>query len=150
MTDTVHEFWQIEQGIADPARFFAMVPALFPGATTFLAEGTEIEPEVARCYARFAEAGPAPARQTIWPRSDVFRCSALPALFEELSALSERYAPAQLLHHLSLHENDRPLLLWHDAFANRLLLAPEIPEAIVAGLSAPFGCTYGRLPPRQS
>ena len=149
MADTIDEFWQIEQGIADPARFFAMVPALFPNATTFVAEGTEIEPEVARCYARFAEAGPAPARQTIWPRSDVFRCFAVPALFEELTTLSGRYAPSQLLHHLSLHEHDRPLLLWHDAFANRLLLAPEITEAAVASLATPFGCTYRRLPSRE-
>ena len=139
------EFWGIDEGVTDPARFFAMLPDTFPEATHIFIEGGSIASDVAACYARFADPGPYLAEtQTIWPRSKKFRCVATRGFFEELANLAKDHAAPELLDHLSLYEGERVLLFWHDAFANAILLNHELPEATVASLASPFGCSYGR------
>src|SRR2546428_10704251 len=101
MTEMNSGSWHIDAGINDPERFFALVPSAFPNATLFFAEGTSVAKDVKGCYQRFADSGPyLPKRDTLWPRSDVFRCSASPALFQALSDLSARHAAAEILDHL--------------------------------------------------
>jgi hypothetical protein len=139
------EPWEIDEGITDPARFFALVPQLFPDVTLFFAEGSAITSAAARCYATFASLGPyLPKRQTLFPTSKLFRCAATPGLFEALSALGQRSAPPELLDHLALYRDDRAVLEWPDAFANAMLLDETVPEQSVASLAKTFGCRYGR------
>ena len=145
MTNSTPGPWDIEEGIADPERFFALLPSLLPSATLFFAEGNAITRDVEDCYLRFADPGPyIPKRQTLWPRSRLFRCSAEPAFFQALSHLGARHAAPELLDHLSIYEGERALLEWHDAFANAILLDATLPEATVACLAESFGCAYGR------
>jgi hypothetical protein len=139
------EPWDIDEGITDPARFFALVPQLFPDVTLFFAEGTSITSAAARCYATFASPGPyLPHRQTLFPTSKLFRCAATPGLFEALSSLAQGSAPPELLDHLALYRDDRAVLEWHDAFANAMLLDDTVSEQSVAALARAFGCQYGR------
>ena len=145
MTNGTPGPWDIDEGITDPQRFFALLPSVLPTATLFFAEGTSIAKDVEQCYLRFANPGPyIPKRQTLLPRSRLFRCSASPAFFEALSGLSVKHAAPEILDHLSLYEGGRVLLDWHDAFANAILLDAALPEAAVARLAEPFGCAYGR------
>ena len=138
--------WDIDEGITDAERFFAILPTVFPQATIFFAEGTSIAKDVIHCYELFATPGPfLPGRDTFFPRSRVFRCSASPAFFQALSAVSSRHANPEILDHLSLYEGDRQLLHWHDAFANAFMLDGQLPESSVAALATPFGCRYGRV-----
>ena len=137
--------WDIDEGIRDPARFFALVPELFPDATLFFAEGSSISSSVEQCYARFADPGPyIPKRQTIFPRSKLFRCAAAHDLFQSLSNLAGRSASPELLDHLALYQGDRAVLEWHDAFANAMLLDATVPEQTVASLARAFDRPYGR------
>ncbi len=145
MTQAIPRAWDIDKGITDAARFFALLPTVFPNATLFFAEGTSIAKDVAQCYKRFADPGPfLPGRDTVWPGSRVFRCSASPAFFQDLSAVSARHANPEILDHLSLYAGEQLLFHWHDAFANDLVLDGTLPESTVAGLATPFGCRYGR------
>jgi hypothetical protein len=40
MTQAIPRDWDIDKGITDAARFFALLPTVFPNATLFFAEGT--------------------------------------------------------------------------------------------------------------
>jgi hypothetical protein len=141
------EFWDIDEGITDPVRFFALIPILLPNATHLFIEGSSISKEVVECYKRFADAGPyLPKRQTLWPRGRLFRCVASVELFSELSTLSARHATSEVLDHLALYQGERVLLAWHDAFANAILLDGELPATTVAALADAFGCEHGRAP----
>jgi len=126
MTDVTAGAWDIDEGIRDAERFFALLPSIFPTATLFFAEGTSVARDVQQCYERFADPGPfLPGRDTVWPHSQTFRCSASPAFFQALSALSAQHANPEILDHLSLYERDRLIFHWHDAFANAIqLVAP--------------------------
>ena len=138
--------WDIDEGITDAERFFGILPTVFPQATLFFAEGTSIAKDIRRCYEQFANPGPfVPGRDTVFPRSQVFRCSASPAFFQALSAVSAKHANPEILDHLSLYEGDDELFHWHDAFANALMLSGRLPEAAVAALATPFGCRYARV-----
>jgi hypothetical protein len=67
--------WQSETGRVDSVRFFEALWTHFPDATTFYAEGTSIAGDVKGCYRLHQEEGDyLPATQTIFPRSDKFRC----------------------------------------------------------------------------
>ena len=139
------DLWEIEEGITDPARFFALLPELFPGATLFFAEGNSISSAAEQCYTRFADPGPyIPQRQTIFPRSKLFRCAATQGLFQLLSNLAGRSASPELLDHLALYNGDRTILAWPDAFANAMLLDATVPEQAVATLARAFDRRYGR------
>ena len=138
--------WDVSEGIRDPERFFALVPSLFPEAMHLFVEGSSIAPDVRACYARFEEPGPyLPGRQTFWPSSKLYRLKATPELFQSLSTLASRHAYAEILHHLGLYRDTQPLLQWHDAFANAILLDGELREETVAELAGAFGCEYGRV-----
>ena len=139
------ELWDIDEGIADLERFFKLVPDLLPEATHLFIEGSSVAGDVETLYARFADPGPyLPRRQTLWPRSKIFRCVAARPFFDELADLSVRHAAPEVLDHLSIYERDRMLLDWHDAFANALLLDGSLPETTVARLAGAFGVEYGR------
>ena len=150
MNDHSAGTWDISEGIADPERFFALLPALFPDATHLYVEGSSIAPAVRKRYEESEDSGRyLPGRQTLWPPSKVFRLEATPELFQSLSTLAASHAPPELLHHLSLYRGDRPLLVWHDAFANAMLLDGDLPEETVAELAAAFDCEYGRARSRR-
>ena len=90
------KYWVIEQGWVDSATFFKALWTHVPDATTFYAEGTRIAPDVEDCYRAHQDEGEYPARQTIFPRSDKFRCRFSASLTAALSATDvARYAGRQ-------------------------------------------------------
>ncbi len=145
MTQPTPRAWDIDKGITDAARFFALLPTVFPRASLFFAEGTSVAKDVAQCYERFADPGPfLPGRDTVFPRSRVFRCAASPAFFQNLSAVSAQHANPAILDHMSVYEDERLIFHWHDAFANGLALDGTLAESTVAALAQPFGCRFSR------
>ena len=68
-------YWEIDEGAVDSARFFEALWRHFPEATTFYAEGCGIARDVKACYSAHQEEGRyLPSAQTIFPRSAKFRC----------------------------------------------------------------------------
>ncbi len=137
--------WDIDKGITDPVSFFQLLGELFPTATHLYVEGTSITRNVAAVYARYEDPGPyLPGRDTIWPASRTYRCRLGPALLAELALLGASHAQPELADHLSVYDGTRPLLRWHDAFANALIVASDVPETTVATLAGHYGVPYCR------
>lgn len=137
------EYWEIDQGKVDSTEFFRVLPKYFPDATTFYAEGTSISEDIVECYKSHLEEGSyLPGRQTIMPKSEKYRCKFSKEFIEKLVSLSEHHAEPELLDHLSLYKNDEPLLEWHDAFANIILVPKSVEEDIVGRFASHFGLSY--------
>src|SRR6267378_3236725 len=125
--------WEIEEGTVDSARFFEALWRHFPEATTFYAEGCVISPDVEACDRVHQEEGAyLPTAQTIFPRSDKFRCRFSASLTAALAALAKTHAESELLDHLALYKAEAELLFWHDAFGNVLRVSSEVAEKTVA------------------
>lgn len=140
--------WDIDEGPLDSAEFFRLLPDHLPEATTFFAEGTSISAEVEALYKSHAQAGKfLPGAQTIWPVSKKFRCEFSRDFCLQLAALAERHAEPELLDHLSIYSGTEPLLQWHDAFANAMLLSGALAEqrvkAFAGALNLPYSQTVG-------
>ena len=114
----------------------------FLGSTSFFAEGTVISEDVIECYKKHFEEGDLPGAQTILPKSGKYRCKFSMGLMEELAVLSERHAEPELLDHLSLYKGNEPLLEWHDAFANIILVPRTVGEENVRKFASHFGLGY--------
>lgn len=136
--------WDIDEGITDPATFLRLLAEHFPQADLFCAEGDRIAREVVELYQRHAAKGRNPAPRSGFARR--FACRASPAFLQELAQLATGREPHQVLDHLFLYAGEQRLIEWHDAFANALVLSPEIPERTVAALAKPYGVKYGRIP----
>lgn len=140
------EYWEIEAGRIDSAEFFRALPVYFPQATTFFVEGTSIAPDVLVCYERYLQSGEfLPGRNTVLPVSTTLRCAFTPELFAELGALAERHAEPELLDYLFVYADVMPLLEWHDAFANAILLSGSLPEKRIVAFSEHIGLSYGKV-----
>jgi hypothetical protein len=136
-------YWEIKEGRVDSARFFETLWRRFPEATTLYVEGDSIARDVKDCYRLHREEGEYLARAgTIFPRSDKFRCRFSANLVETLSALAERHAEPELLDHLALYRDSEELLVWHDAFANVLLVSRTVPESVVSSFATDLGRGY--------
>jgi hypothetical protein len=136
-------YWEIDEGAVDSARFFEALWRHFPEATTFYAEGCGIARDVKACYSAHQEEGRyLPSAQTIFPRSAKFRCRFSADLTAALSSLAETHTESELLHHLALYRGSVDLLFWHDAFANVLLVSREVPESVVSASAAELGLHY--------
>ena len=141
----MNEYWDIDQGEIDSSLFFRLMAKYFPDVTTFYAEGTGISPDVIEYYERHLDEGEyLPRRQTVFPRSRRFRCSFSPEFMAGLTRLAEHHAEPELLDHLFLYKGNDPLLEWHDAFANAILISRKVPESIVSGLAKELGLNYGK------
>ncbi|SRR5712691_4036116 len=111
------EFWEIEEGKVDSARFFKALPKYFPEATTFYAEGTVISDDVRKCYETHREEGKyLPQTQTLFLLSKKFRCKFSTSFMNELSGLAQHHVEPELLHHMSLYRGTEEVVFWHDAF----------------------------------
>ena len=116
---TASNDWVIDGGRVDSTVFFEILHDTFPEATAFFVEGTSMEEDVIDCYLKHIQPGEfLPDANTLWPVSRKIRCAFDNALFKELAFLSERHAEPELLDHLSVYEEETPLLEWHDAFSN--------------------------------
>jgi len=60
----------------------------------------------------------------------------------ELGLPAGHHAEPELLDHLSLYKDTEELLLWHEAFANVLLISRRVPENRVADLATILGLSY--------
>ena len=141
----MEKYWEIGEGRVDSVRFFEALWRHFPKATTFYAEGNAIARDVKNCYRVHEEKGEyLPARQTLFPRSDKFRCRFSPSLVAALSALARTHAEPELLDHLALYREAEELLFWHDASANVLLVSRSVQEDVVAAFATDLGLAYSR------
>ena len=136
--------WDIDPGIENARRFFQLVPKVFPEATLFVAEGGRITSAVIAVYRQHSTtATNIPELQGLTLRNRHI-CRFSPELFRDLARLARESSRTALLDHLSLYQNERWLLEWHDAFANAILLDATLPEATIAALAHPFRVRYGR------
>ena len=114
-----------------------------PEATTLYVEGGSIAPDVKDCYWTHREAGAyLPQVQTVFPRSEKFRCRFSANLADALAALGEKHAEPELLDHLAVYRDSEELVVWHDAFANVLLVSRTVPESIASSFAADLGLEY--------
>lgn len=135
--------WEIEEGVVDSARFFEALWRHFPDATTLYVEGCVIGRDVEACYHAHSEDGEyLPRAQTLFPRSEKFRCRFSASLAAELSALAKVNAETELLDHLALYKGSTELLFWHDAFGNVLEVSRTVPEKVVSAFAADLGLRY--------
>ena len=136
-------YWELDKGNISSTEFFRSLPQYFPEATTFFAEGSSVSSDVIHCYLSHLEKGDyLPGMQTIFPKSGKYRCEFSKELMEELAILSEHHAEPELLDHLSLYKNNEPILEWHDAFANILLVSKIVGEERVRNFANNFGFSY--------
>ena len=137
------KYWEIKEGKVDSARFFEALWRRFPEATTLYVEGGSIAPDVKDCYRSHREDGDyLPGAQTIFPRSEKFRCRFSANLVDALAALAEQHAEPELLDHLTLYRDSEELLVWHDAFANLILVSRTVPESVASSFAADLGLEY--------
>ena len=137
VTDTPPSSWHIGEGIRNAERFFRVLPQLFPDATLFIAEGSSISNEVGTFYRRHAPPDPTrPADLSALTMAPRYLCACTPEFFLELARLAAKTP--------RLYSGARQLIYWHDAFANDLILSPELPEATVAALAKKFGVRHRR------
>jgi hypothetical protein len=85
-----------------------------------------------------------PGASTIWPASKKFRCSFQSKLFYELAVLAENHAEPEILDHLYIYQDTKPLLEWHDAFSNAMLLSPILSEESVFNFAKTLGLTHAK------
>lgn len=147
MKDNVmNKFWEIQEGKVDPSVFFKILIRYFPDATTLFLEGTVIADDVKKCYVKHLETGNyLPGSQTIFPKSNGFRCAFSSGLMDEMALLAEQHSEPELLDHLFLYKGNDSLLEWHDAFANIILLPCSIPEETVSKLSKELGLEFEKI-----
>jgi hypothetical protein len=137
------KYWEIREGRVDSARFFETLWRRFPEATTLYVEGGSIARNVKDCYRTHREEGDyLPRAQTVFPRSAKFRCRFSANLVDALSALAGRHAEPELLDHLALYIDSDEVVVWHDAFANSILVAPTVPESVVSSFATDLGLEY--------
>ena len=55
---------------------------------------------------------------TIWPKSDFYHVPIEPSLLEEAAGLVEQHGIAYPAIHVHVHDTQRVLLEWHDAFSD--------------------------------
>jgi len=137
----------IDEGITDPVAFFSALPHLLPEATHLEVQGSGIVSPI-RAFYRAHRDGNRPR----WPRqglslsrNDRFRCAVSPLFFGELARLATGRAHREITDHLAVFLHERVLLEWHDAFANALLLAPDLPEDRVREMARRLGVGYSRV-----
>jgi hypothetical protein len=137
------EYWEIKKGKVDSARFFEALWTHFPEATTLYVEGGSIAPDLKNCYRTHREEGSyLPRAQTMFPRSEKFRCRFSANLVDALAVLAEQHAEPELLDHLTLYRDSEELLVWHDAFADVLLVSRTVPESVASSFAADLGLGY--------
>ncbi len=140
------KFWEIQDGKVDSSAFFKLLIRYFPDATTLFLEGTAITDDVKKCYEKHLESGDyLPRSQTIFPKSNIFRCTFSSGLMEEMALLAEHHAEPELLDHLSLYKGNNSLLEWHNAFANIILLPYSILEETVSNFSKELGLEFKKV-----
>jgi hypothetical protein len=139
--------WDLDAEKVGPATFFAALPELLPELTHLEIEGTRIAREVEALYAAYADGSRSLSeRQTIFsiPASRRFRCRLVPDLALKLAGSARQLQPAAFADHLFLFQETQLLLEWHDAFANALRIAPEIPEPTVRAFAERLDVTFAR------
>lgn len=106
-------------------------------------EGTSIEPDVRALFEASAEEGAyLPGPQTIWPKSEKFRCRFDAALCEQLAGVSVHHAEPELLDHLFLYAGNDALVEWPDAFGYEIYMRASFAEDRVSKFAYSLGLPY--------
>lgn len=126
--DTSRPHWELS-GASDFPALFAALPDLLPEGSMLYFEGGSPSGEL-REFLR-VHSVPEPvhvAYGTIWPRPRVFHIPANEQTLMQLAELTESCASPELAIHFHVYRGQTVLLEWHDAFAQPMLLAGELPE----------------------
>ncbi len=143
--------WEVDAGHIVYADFLASLPSHFPESTTLFVEGSTISPDVRAALELHVEHGAfLPGANTIWPRSEKFRCKYSVALINTLILLSSAHAEPELFDHFSLYRHAAFLLYWPDALNNAMWLSPELSESRVAAFAGHFGRGYHFIGPGKA
>ncbi len=122
------KFFQFSQKV-DSSKFFKALGIYFSNATTLFIEGTSIAMDVMKFYKENLEEGEyLPPAGTIFPKSTKLRCKFSLNFVNELSSVAEHYAEPELLDHVHVYKDDKPLLIWMDAFSDTIYISKEIPK----------------------
>jgi hypothetical protein len=146
LTESQQSPWDVDKGIRNAESFFRVLPKLFPDANLFVAEGSNIDNDVAAFYRRHRSLIERPADLSRFSLTARYLCQCSPEFFLELARFAAEKPREKLLHHLHLYRDGRQLIEWHDAFANALFVSGEVPETTIALLADKFGIRYRRAP----
>jgi len=138
--------WELK-GRPDVALFFRHLHAALPTANTLFVEGTTFARDVDDFLRSAAEPGEyLPARQTLWPRSNVYRLRFNGPTLWALGDLSRRHAEPELLDHLFVYEGSKALLEYPDAFGQDCpaLISADADEQRVRDFAAVLGLKLTR------
>jgi len=144
MTEVQLSLWDIDRGIRNAESFFRVLPKFFPNANLFIAQGSRIDNDMAAFYSRNPSTIGRPAELSRFTLTRRYFCQCSPEFFLELARFAAKKPREKLLHHLYLYRDAHQLIEWHDAFANSLLVSPEVPETTIASLTDKFGVRYRR------
>lgn len=132
--------WQVI-GVRDSTEFFRALDSLVPEATTLVLEGSSVAKDVRAALRPHLEAEytivPAGKGWPDWRHALRLRYSR--ELLTLLAALSERHAEPELCDHLHIFRLAEPLLSWHDAFDDPILVSDSVPELRARLFAARFG-----------
>jgi hypothetical protein len=144
MTEAHLSAWHIDAGIRNAESFFRVLPRFFPNANLFIAQGNRIDNDIASFYRRHPSTIGRPAELSRFTLTRRYICRCSSQFFLELARFAAKKPRENLLHHLYLYRDGHQLIEWHDAFANSLLVSPEVPETTIASLADKFGVRYRR------
>lgn len=134
--------WQII-GVRDSTEFFRALDSLVPEATTLVLEGSSVAEEVRAAVQPHLEVEytivPAGNGWPDWRHALRLRYSR--ELLTLLAALSERHAEPELWDHLHIFRLAEPMLSWHNAFDDPILVSDSVPELRARLFAARFGAT---------
>ena len=116
----------------DSSSFFNSLGIYFKDATTLFIEGTSISPIPLKCYNDNLQDGDyLPDRGTLFPKSIRLRCKFSVAMMNELSLIAGHQAEAELMDHFHLYKGDEPVIVWWDAFSDKMLVSNTVSKEIV-------------------
>ena len=141
--------WELK-GRADSALFFRHLWTALPAATILFVEGTSLTKDVEDFLGSVEEPGDyLPDRQTLWPRSKLYRVRCDGPTLAVLADLAQRHAEPELLDHLSVYDGSRVLLEFPDAFMRDsvALISADSDEQRIRSFAAVLGLKLIRAEP---
>jgi hypothetical protein len=140
--DMSRSFWEVS-GQTDFPALLSALPDLLSGECVLYFEGGAPSGELLE----FLRQHRIPERAhvaygTIWPKPTVFHLVAAAQTMGRLAELMRSHAYPELAIHFHVYRDQTVLLEWHDAFAQPMLLAGELPEPQVRAFAERLKMSY--------
>jgi hypothetical protein len=126
--DTSKAFWELTGTTDFPHLFHALADFLPEGSVLYMEGGSPNEQLRGFLSAHAVDELTHVAVGTIWPRPTYYHVPATRENLVELAKLAERCVEPEIAIHFHVYHGGKVLLEWHDAFAQPLLLAGNLPE----------------------